>query len=319
MPLDPNAEAFLQQLQAQEVLKIHEQTVESARNAMSDRADRLFGEMDEVASIVDESVPSDFGSIPVRIYRGTQASVLPTLIFIHGGGWARGDIESYDGVCRALAKRAECQVISVGYRLAPEFKYPAGLDDCWQATLWARDNAGALGGDPRRLAVAGDGSGGNLAAVVAIRAREKRLPIAFQALIYPVTDFSFETPSYSEYADGYNLTREAMRTYWGYYLPNEAAGAEPEASPLRAPDLSRLAPALVITCEYHPLRDEGEAYAQRLKDAGVPTTLHRYDGMVHGFFRMAAVMPQGEEAIDEVAAAIRDAFGRGAKSLSRRP
>jgi acetyl esterase len=203
-------------------------------------------------------------------------------------------------------------VLSVDYRLAPEAKYPVPVEDSYAALLWIVANAGRLGIDRRRIAVGGDSAGGNLATVMALLARDRRGPaLALQVLIYPVTDHDLDTVSYRENATGYVLTRDAMRWFWDHYLAHEAQGREPYASPLRAPSLAGLPPALVITAEYDPLRDEGEAYAARLRDAGVPVTLTRYPGMFHGFVRLTKFLDQARTAVDEIAGSVQKAFAAG--------
>ena len=224
-------------------------------------------------------------------------------------GWVIGDIESSDGLCRILTNAVGCIVVSVDYRLAPEHPFPAAADDAYHATLWAATNASSFGGDPSRIAVCGDSAGGNLAAVVAQIARDRGKPaICFQLLIYPVTDAACDTPSYSENAEGYFLTKDAMQWFWNHYVRNDADRNHPYASPLRARNLAGLPAALVITAEFDPLRDEGERYAEGLRAAGTPVQLTRYEGMIHGFFAMSAVIDQGRTAIQQSAAALRTAF-----------
>jgi acetyl esterase len=248
----------------------------------------------------------------VRIYEPLGAERdLPVLVYFHGGGWVVGSLESHDGVCRALAARTPCLVVAVDYRLAPEHRFPVAVDDAWAATAWVAEHARSIGGDPARIAVGGDSAGGNLAAVVALRARDRGLRLALQLLVYPVCDDDLDTDSYREWAEGYGLTRAAMGWFWDHYLGPEGhvQGPGPEACPLQAPDLSGVAPALVLLAEYDPLLDEGEAYAHRLDEAGVPVARRRYEGVIHGFFRMAALTDRASEAHDEAAAALRAAFG----------
>jgi acetyl esterase len=296
MPLDPQAVAYLEQLRALNSPPAWELPVEESRRLADESAAGLFGPPDPVASVEEE----DADGVPVRIYR-PAAGELPGLVFFHGGGWVICSLDSHDRLCRTLAARSGCAVISVGYRLAPEHPYPAAAKDCWTATAWAAERFAPL-------AVAGDSAGGQLAAVVALRARDRGLPLALQVLVYPITDHGFDTPSYLEHAEGRGLTRETMRWFWAQYLPDESRAGERDASPLREPDLAGVAPALVLTAEYDPLRDEGEAYARRLEEAGVPTALRRYDGQIHGFFRMPALIDRGSEAIDEVATELRAAL-----------
>ena len=206
---------------------------------------------------------------------------------------------------------AECLVVSVDYRLAPEHPFPAAPEDCYAATAWLAEHCAELGGDPARLAVGGDSAGGNLAAAVALMARERGgPPLAHQLLIYPVTDYAFDTASYRENAEGYMLTLPLMEWFWNHYLADPAQGDNELASPLRAASLAQLPPATVITAEFDPLRDEGEAYAQRLSDAGVKTEMTRYDGVFHGFFGMGAAIDKAKQAVDEACTALRSTFNQ---------
>jgi acetyl esterase len=263
----------------------------------------IWGLPDEVDEVVDLLIPGPAEKIRVRVYRPLSTELLPVVIWFHGGGWVVGTIESHDPVCRALANRTPCVVVSVDYRLAPEAPFPAGLDDAWAATQWVAKEALKLGADPSRIVVAGDSAGGNLAAAVALRARDAELPLALQALVYPVTDFDFESESYLRLAEGLNLTRAKMQWYWEQYLGG-ADGLQPEASPMRAPDLAGVAPALVQVAEHDPLLSEGEAYAARLEEAGVPVTLTRYDGVIHGFIRMPALVAEADFSLAEIAQAV---------------
>jgi acetyl esterase len=260
----------------------------------------------EVASVRDVSLPVPGGRIIARVFTPVGPPPLPALVYFHGGGWVTGDLDTHDGICRTLVNEAGAVVASIDYRRAPEFAYPTAAEDAYAATAWVAANAGELGVDRGRLAVVGDSAGGNLAAVVSLMARDRHGPvIALQALIYPVTDCDFERSSYRECGDGYLLTRAAMRHYWDQYAPGLSDRQAPYAAPLRATDLTGLPPALVITAEYDPLRDEGEVYAARLRDAGVSVTLSRYPGQIHGFFRYVDVMDQARQAVAEVADAIR--------------
>jgi acetyl esterase len=269
----------------------------------------MQGVPEDVAKIENRTLPSPAGGIPVRIYTPAGRGSLPVLVYFHGGGWVLGSVEGNDVLCRALSNAAGCIVMSVDYRLAPEHPFPAAVDDAYHATLWAAENAAGIGGDSSRIAVGGDSAGGNLAAVVAQVARDHGKPsLKFQLLIYPVTDAACDTPSYSENADGYLLTRDAMQWFWNHYTPSDADRKNPCASPLRAVNFTGLPPALVITAEFDPLRDEGERYADRLRAAGISVQLTRYDGMIHGFFAMAAMIDQGKQAIQQAAAALRAAF-----------
>jgi acetyl esterase len=305
MAIDPQVEQYLERLQALGLSPIQELTPAQARANFAASIESLFGPVDAVGSVEDRE--TDDG-VPVRIYRPDDSgSSTPALVFFHGGGWVVGSIETHDGITRALANRSGCIVVSVDYRVAPEHRFPAAIDDAWSATRWVLANAAELGIDPGRVAVGGDSSGGNLAAVVARRARDAGVSLAFQLLVYPVVDHNFDTGSYSEFGEGHSLTREGMRWYWSHYL-GDRDGSDHDASPSREPDLRGLAPAFVATAELDPLRDEGEAYARRLEESGVPTTLVRYDGMIHGFLRMPAAIDRAADALDDLSAALAEAL-----------
>jgi acetyl esterase len=306
--LDPKIEAVLAGMLAAPGPPAHEIPIEEARiNHLMETA-RLCGAGPVVADVRDLTAPGPGGDIPVRVYTPDAAGPLPIVVWLHGGGWAMGSIETYDAPVRALAVAAGAIVVSVEYRLAPEHRFPAAVDDSLAAVRWAAATGAELGGDTTRVAVAGDSAGGNLAAVVARRLRGE-LDLRLQALIYPVTDGGVNTPSFREFGDRYGLTAEGMKRFWELYLDGGNAG-DPDASPLRADDLSGVAPAFVLTAEADVLRDEGEAYAQALQEAGVPVTLRRFDGTIHGFFRWLAVTDVAGQAIEETAAALRSAFDR---------
>jgi acetyl esterase len=310
MPLDPQARAFLEKVEAQNLPGFEKMTVEQARDALM--AMREFaGPPQPIASIKERTIPGPAGSIRARIYTPTGTGPFPVLVYFHGGGWVIGNLETIDTPLRALTNRAGCVTVSVDYRLAPEAKFPAAVDDCYAATRWVAEQARSLDGDPARLAVGGDSAGGNLAAAVAQMARDRGGPaIAYQLLIYPALNADYTTASYRENAEGYLLTRAAMVWFWNHYLTSPADARNPYACPLQASDLSGLPPALVITAEYDPLRDEGEAYADRLNKAGVPVEKRRHQGMIHGFFQMGGVMDRGKLVIEEAAGALRRALGR---------
>jgi len=308
MPLDPQAQKVVDAMAALNLKPVEDSSPAEAREAMRSRTAAL-GPFDEVPRVADHRLPVERGDIAVRVYWPSGPGPHPALVFYHGGGWVIGDLYTHDGICRSLTNTAGCAVASVDYRLAPEAKYPVAAEDSYAALRWMVDNAGRLDIDPRRVAVGGDSAGGNLATVVTLMSRDRGGPsVVHQTLIYPVTDHGFETPSYRENATGYVLTREAMRWFWGHYLARDQQGAEAYASPLRAGSLAGLPPALVLTAECDPLRDEGEAYAARLRDAGVPVTLTRYSGMFHGFFRMTRILDKARAALDEVAGSLRKHF-----------
>jgi acetyl esterase len=233
------------------------------------------------------------------------AGALPLVAYLHGGGWVVGTIEAFDPLCRALANASGAVIASIGYRLAPEHPFPAALEDARAAVRWLAANARELGADSDRMGIAGDSAGGNLATVTARRLREEgEPPLRFQALIYPAVDSGLNTPSYRENGDGFGLSPESMARYWELYLDG-ADGRHPDASPLQADDLAGLPPAFVLTVRDDVLRDEGESYARALEAAGVPVTLRRYDGAVHGFFRWLAKAEIARRAVAETGAAIR--------------
>jgi len=243
---------------------------------------------------------------PAGVASGTA---LPVLVFYHGGGWVIGDLDTHDVQCRQITAEAGITVVAVDYRLAPEHKFPAAVDDAWAATRWVVAHASELGVDARRVAVAGDSAGGNLAAVVAIMARDAGGPaIALQVLIYPVTDVGAESKSYRDFAEGYMLTRDGMRWFTNHYLKSPGEAQDWRVSPLRAASLAGLPPALVITAGFDPLRDEGAAYASRLTDAGVQVDYINYGGMIHGFMPMGKLISTGNRATSHVAASLRQAL-----------
>ena len=259
------------------------------------------------------TIPGPAGDIPVVVYTpeggpdGADVDgLLPVLLFLHGGGFFLGSPHSHGAVARELAARSGRVVVSVDYRLTPEHAFPAAVDDCFAALQWVAEHAAEIGGDAAHLAVAGDSAGGNLSAVLALRARDEGGPaIEAQALIYPVTDSACDSVSMVDNAEGYMLTASSMQWMWGMYVPDEAERTGAYASPLQAADHSGLPPAIVITAEFDPLRDEGEAYAAKLAAAGVPVQQVRFDGMIHGFVQMLNVTPRANEAIDLVAAHLR--------------
>ena len=308
MALRPEIRALLDQQATSGRPPLHHQSVEQARAFHVADAAALNGPPAPVAAVADRLVPGPAGELPVRVYTPEGEPPFPIVVFFHGGGWVVGTLDSYDPLCRALAAAVPAVVVSVGYRLAPEHRWPAAAEDAYAATLWASRHAATLGGAQHRLAVAGDSAGGNLAAVVALGARDRGGPaIAFQLLVYPALDAAGDTGSWREYAEGFYLTAAGMRWYWDHYLGG-ADGAAPDASPLRAAFLGGLPPALVVTADHDVLRDEGEAYAARLREAGVAADVRRVEGVVHGFLRWRAVTGAADAALQEAAAALRSAL-----------
>jgi acetyl esterase len=281
MPLDPEVAAVLRVVNAQPPMRSQPIPALRARRAVLS-----LPELAQAASAEDLAIPGPASPLPARLYRpAAAAGGLPLLVFFHGGGFVFGSLDShYDGLCRAICGEARAVVLSVDYRLAPEHPFPAATEDCAMATRHAAAQATAWGADPARLVVAGGSAGGNLAAVTALRLRDEGGPkLAGQLLIYPVVDLPAPTPSYRDFAEGHHLTAADMRWFWEQYLADPADGAHPYAAPLRAASLAGLPPAHLLTAEYDPLRDEGEAYAAALRKAGVAVDLVREQGMIHGF------------------------------------
>jgi acetyl esterase len=305
--LDPEARALLEMLDAQDAPPLESENPIDARISRAEPLKMMGGEPDVLGRVEDLFIPGLGGDIPVRVYANEHGGLRPALVYFHGGGFVLCNLDTHDAVCRALAKESGAVVISVDYRLAPEHKFPAAVEDAHAATVWVAENAELLGIDSSRIAVGGDSAGGNLATVIAIRCRDAGGPVlAAQVLIYPVTDLStFETGSYVEFGEGYFLTRAAMKWFCGHYLASADIARNPEVSPLLAADLSGLPPALVITAECDPLRDEGEAYAKRLEEAEVPVTATCYPGMIHPFVSLRGVLAGGRQAIHEAAEFIR--------------
>lgn len=271
-----------------------------------------------IAKIEHRVIPGPGGDLLLRVYTPDAGDMpLPVLVYFHGGGWVIATLDTYDSSCRALAKQAGCIVASVAYRQAPEHKFPAAADDAFAAYQWIVANAAEIGGDPARVAVGGESAGGNLAAVTSLMARDKgmQMPV-HQLLVYPVTDFSFDTGSYQENAMAKPLNKETMQWFWKHYLESPTDGANPYASPLRATNFGGLPPATVITAEIDPLRSEGEAYAQKLEEAGVAVTATCYSGVTHEFFGMAAGVDEAKQAVEEAAVCLRAAFSGDAMMTS---
>ena len=308
MPLDVQIKSIMEQVAALGVPASH--TV-SAQEARANAKARPRAKGPEVFKVEDKAIPGPETQIPIRIYTPSGQGPFPVLVWFHGGGWVVGDLESADATARFLTAGSNSVVVSVDYRLAPETKFPGPLYDCYAATQWVHDNSTLLNINANKIAVGGDSAGGNLAAAISLMSRDNNGPsIAFQLLIYPVTERNFQTKSYTDNADGYQLSKDGMIWYWDHYISTESDADNPYAAPMKASDLSGLPPALVITAEYDPLRDEGEAYANRLREYGVKTEYTLYNGMIHGFFGMAAVVDKGKQAIDQSCCMLRDVFSQ---------
>ncbi|MBL6951126.1 MAG: alpha/beta hydrolase [Alphaproteobacteria bacterium] len=312
MGLDPQCSAIIEAAAAAGGSPLQASDHRVARQAYEASTAAYIHATDDLHSVEDRSIAgADGNELAIRIYTPVSAaSVMGVAIFFHGGGWVIGSLESHDHVCRHLAHGAGCIVVAVDYRLAPEHKFPAGLNDCLAAARWVAENAAAIGGDPARLAVVGDSAGGNLAASTALilRDEDKRIQLRLQALIYPAVDFTADTASKDDNGEGYLLTRQATEHFAELYLPDRATRSDPRASPQLARHHTDLPRAWIQTAEFDPLRDEGRIYAETLAKAGVAVEYKCYAGMVHGFARMGAKIDQGVVALDHVAGALRSAF-----------
>ncbi|MFT5444708.1 MAG: acetyl esterase [Myxococcota bacterium] len=316
MPLDPQLKPLLEAMaSAPDAKPTYEQTPEEARAGYR-ALGSMFGPGEKVASVVDRTIPGPAGETPVRIYTPEGEGPFPVLVFYHGGGFVIGDLDSHDKECRALTNKARCVTVAIHYRLAPEHPYPAAPEDCYAALEWVGKNASEINGDASRLAVGGDSAGGNLSAVIALMSRDRGGPaLRFQLLIYPCVDARDEDhlyPSRIENKDAPILPRATMTYFMTHYFSGTGGGeanrSNPLASPLLAESLAGLPPAFVITGEFDVLRDEGEAYAEALKAAGVEVESHRYAGQPHAFFQLAPVSDAGKAVIIDSAAALRKAF-----------
>jgi acetyl esterase len=314
MPLDPLLKAFLDQMAAQPAPKMWEMEPPAGREAMAALM-QLVGPKDvPIGKVSNLAIPGPAGDIPARVYTPVAAGgePLPTLVFFHGGGFVIGSVETHDGLTRMLANDSACRVISVDYRMAPEHKFPAAVEDAFAAVAWIEKHAAELGVDANRLAVGGDSAGGNLAAVVAHMARDAGAPkLAFQLLLFPVTEIDADTVSRREFAEGYFLEGQTLEWFFDHYLGADADRSDPKASPLLSAKFSSLPPAYIMVAGFDPLHDEGVAYAEKLRDAGVSATLDDYPEMVHDFIYLQAVLPQAAEALGSAAKAVKAALTAG--------
>jgi len=309
--LDPQAKALLTFL-AQDGRIPYSQITPPLARAQYVELCRRTRKPDEWAVDADDvTLPGPTGTLHARVYRprGAGDAALPALLYFHGGGWCIGDIDTHDAACRQLTQEAGCAVLSLDYRLAPEHRFPAAVEDCFAALKFAIGEGRRLGLDPTRLAVGGDSAGGNLAAVAALRARDAGITLKGQVLIYPATDFAGDTASHEDYAEGFLLTRESVAWFGGNYIDASGHG-DWRASPLRAPDLARLPPALVIVGEFDVLRDESRAYAEALRRAGNEASFHLYPGMIHGFFTMGGIIAAADRAMAQSADFLKKVFAQ---------
>jgi acetyl esterase len=308
--LDPQVEALIKEREEQGIPPLSTLTPVEAREQRNPAFIALGGPPGHIAKVENLIIPGPAGNLPIRVYTPDGSSPFPVLVYFHGGGWVICNLDTHDSLCRALANAASCVVASVDYRLAPEHPFPAAAEDAYAATRWIADNAPQINVNPTRIAVGGDSAGGNLAAVVSLMLRDKKgPPLRYQVLIYPVVNLSsFDTNSYREHGEGYILTRDSMEFYRGHYVKNEEDAKNAYASPLLAEDLHGLPPALVIAAEIDVLTDEAEAYAHRLKKAGVPVTYSCHKGMIHPFLSLIGVVDRAKDGIDEIARVLRTAF-----------
>ncbi len=310
--LHPDAERLLELVRAAGRPAFETLSPAEARQAYAASRAVLQPLPDEVAETRDLSIPGPGGPLPLRLYRGmgtSDAGALPGLLYLHGGGWVIGDLDSHDGVCRRLANLAACRVIAVDYRLAPEHRFPAAVDDAAAALTWVAGHAEALGVDPARIAVGGDSAGGNLAAVLAIMGRDGAAPASvFQLLLYPAVDLAMASGSYARITEGVPLTAATMRYFVDHYTPDAGQRLDWRASPLRAESLAGTPPALVLTVAHDPLADEGRAYAERLETEGVRVAALHLADQIHGMLTMGRVIVSGDAVLQYAAAALRDAW-----------
>lgn len=308
----PEMRAILDAMEEAGAPAVEDISPAEARANLDARDGDFYSRPPEVATVANRTIPGPGGAIPIRVYspQGVPASPAPPLVvFYHGGGWVVGSLTSHDPECRELANSSGAVVMAVDYRLAPEHKFPAPVDDCWAACQWAAANAAEIGADPSRIAVCGDSAGGNLSAVVAQLAARAGAPrLALQILIYPVTDTATDTDSYHRYGEGYMLTQAAMRHFISTYINDPAEAADPRVSPLLAEDVSGVAPALVVTASHDPLLDDGKAYADKLAAAGVPVEYSCYEGVTHGFHLWGGALEAAGDLDAKMAKALKRAF-----------
>ena len=307
MPIDPQVESLLSEMAALGGPPIHELSVTEART-VAEGMNALAGDPIEVAAVDNITIPVNGADIGARVYTPEGDGPHPVVMFFHGGGWVICSLDTHDNVARAICRDAEALVVSVDYRMAPEHRFPTAAHDCFAATKWVAENAASLGGDAGRLAVCGDSAGGNLSAVVSQLARDAGGPaIAYAALIYPAVDMTRKGGSLDENASGYFLETEGMQWFMNHYL-TEAERADVLASPLLHSNLAGLPDTFIATCEYDPLRDEGEAYGDALRANGVHVENKRYEGMIHGVANMTGVLDGGRQLVSDVAAHLRGAL-----------
>lgn len=300
MSLAPEIDAFLKRLDALNLPQVWQAPVDEIRRNTQGRT-ITSGPVENILEISNRFIPGPTADLPVRIYRPTVATNAPAIVYFHGGGWVLNFLDIYDASLARLANQSGATIIAVNYQKAPEHPFPIPFDDCYATLLWVVANATNLGIDENRIGVAGDSAGGNLAAAVALKARDNDIALSVQILIYPATDRNFDTASYKENATGYGLSTQAMQWFWEQYLQGSHHDENPYAIPMRASSFKALAPAIIITAQYDPLLTDGERYAELLHRDGVPVLYKGYEGMIHGFFTNMAVTPTAQEAIDFIA------------------
>ncbi len=306
--LDQETRALLGVMDSLGAPPMETMSVEDARQALRALFESFGGRPEEVVRVDDIEIPGPGGAIPARLYYPAGDEPRPGFVHLHGGGWAVGDLDCYEADQRKIANSTGAVVVAVDYRLAPEHKFPAGFDDCYAAAVWVERNAARLGIDPRRIVIGGDSADANLSAAVALKARDQGAPaLALQVLIYGTYDIqSTGTASYEEFAEGHFLTKSMAEWFQELYIRGPEDRGSPYASPLLATDLRGVAPALFLTAECDVLRDEGDAYARRLREAGTPVTAKRFSGTIHGFASLAKMLPvHAERAFSEIGAAVR--------------
>src|ERR1700722_1413249 len=308
MPLDQPMANLMDDMVRAGARPMGQHSLGEARRSIATAAPRSEEMIEEIKNL---EVPGPYGPIPLRLYRPRTGPRLPALVFFHGGGWVLGSIDTHDAHCRFLANQTDGAVLSVGYRCAPEHQFPAAAEDAYAATSWIADHAHQLGIDSKRIGVAGDSAGGNLAAVVSLMARDRGCPhLQYQLLRYPVLNHSFATESYSLVVHPVLLTKADMQWFWGHYLPHPSWGNHPYASPLVAATFTQLPPTIIVIAEFDPLRDEAEEYAVRLRESGVDVTVLRGDGMIHGFFGMTHAVPAARAIATELGECLQAATGQ---------
>ncbi len=305
--LDGRTQWLLQLLARSGQPPIEKSSVTEARSEYDAFMLEMGGRLAPIGEMVDRIVDGPTGRLRVRTYRpaGAVARLLPTILYFHGGGWVMGTLEGYDRVCRYISSRTGCAVVAVDYRLAPEHKFPAAIEDAVASFRWLAENAADLGTDPARIVLAGDSAGGNIAAVAAQLLRDEPRPPCLQWLMFPATNLAFDSPSYESCGEGFFVTRAAMEWFRGHYLNNLSEIDDPRVSPLQASDLTGVAPALIFTNGIDPLRDEGKAYADRLAAAGVKTFHREFESLIHGFIGMRGAIQAAARAMDDMATGLR--------------